>query len=929
MNSRIQKQGASASLLMLAMLSSAGCSQSSDSAAPALAQAAPSQNGHFKLIGDSSGLQQAQAWGTSPDQGMVAHPFTFKADKKLKSVALVGSFNKWDKTATPMVADADGLTWRVSLPLSPGRYVYKFVPFGPDGEQEWVVDPNAPRDETDKVNKNSLLTLAAQPFTFKADKKLKSVALVGSFNNWDKKANPMVADADGLTWRLSVPLSAGRYAYKFAPFGPDGEQEWVVDPKAPRDETDKTNDNSLLVIKASGEAAAGAQNDKTASAATAHEFVFKADHQLKGVGLVGSFNGWNKTANPMKADADGLTWRLALPLAPGRYVYKFAQFEPDNSEKWVVDPGAPLDPTDKVNDNSLLIVTSTGVEKPGNPTDGVIDVKALSHPHSERDFSYNNGQIALSLRTRLNDLSQIWLKSSGKKVPMKLVSSEGFESVYSAKVPWDRKADLTYDFELADGSRIEKFGTNGLSATARPFTINAKTFKPYLLTDAQEPLQMEGPLTTRTVAGPSWAKNQPIYEVNLDLYKFPKGTAIHEYEKHLPVLKQMGVGLVWFMPLYPRGEKKGFGSPYAVRDFTDINPNLGSKADFKHLVQTAHGLGLKVLMDFVPNHTSWDNPMIEAHPEFYVKDAKGQIVQAFDWADTAQLDYGQKGKWNQPLWNQMRNNMVGWVRDFDVDGFRADVAGSNGRVPVEFWNWLRPQLNAIKPVFMLAEADNPGVHPAFDMTYSWGLPPILWDICAGRKPATAIDDELRQEAIKFPDGAVQMRFLDNHDWHAHADWGWGNGLAVEAKPGMPQVAPLMVLCATLPGKPLVYNGQEMSFSKVDPSPDAQARTKSPVWPFYSRLLGLYGSQPALSGGDFAKIASNRDDKIYAFTRNRGQDRVLVVVNLSDGAQSATLNGASVAGDYRDGFSNQAVKLSTAPVVNLAPWGYRVYVSQGK
>ena len=930
MKKYFHKQSASMSLVALAMLGSAGCSQSSDSNAPALAQSTTQQNkGHFKLIADAPALQQAQPWGTLPTQGMVAHEFLFKADKKLKSVALVGSFNKWNKTATPMTADADGLTWRVSLPLSPGRYDYKFAPFGAEGEQTWVVDPNAPRDETDKTNDNSLLTLVEQPFRFKAKEKLQGVALVGSFNGWDKKANPMVADADGLTWRLTLPLSSGRYVYKFAPFGPNGEQTWAVDPSAPRDEMDKANDNSLLVIPASNKETATTKAANQNQTGAGHTFVFKSDKKLKSVALVGSFNKWNKTANLMTVDADGLTWRLTLPLSPGRYVYKFAQFGLNGEENWVVDPNAPRDETDKVNDNSLLIVTPVGYDVPASPTDGITAASALFHPHSVRDVSYDEGKIALSLRARPNDLSQLWLKLADKKVPLKLVRSDEFYAYYSAEMPWDRKQDLSYSFELTDGNKVQQFGADGLKPNARPFKIIARTFQPYLLSNSSQPLKMNGPLTTRTIAGPSWAINQPIYEVNLDVYNFPKGTALREYEKHLPVLKQMGVGLVWFMPLYPRGYKKGYGSPYAVRDYQAINPDLGTKAEFKHLVATAHQLGLRVLMDFVPNHTSWDNPMIEAHPEFYVKDGAGNIAQAQNWADTAQLDYGQNGNWNRPLWNQMRDNMTMWVRDFDIDGFRADVAGSNGRVPVEFWNWLRPQLNAIKPVFMLAEADNPGVHPAFDMTYSWGLPPILWDICAGRKPATAIDDELRSEATQLPDGAVQMRFIDNHDWHAHADWGWGNGLAVEAKPGMPQVAPLMVLCATLPGKPLVYNGQEMSFSKVDPSPDAQARTKSPVWPFYSRLLGLYGSQPALSGGDFAKIASNRDEKIYAFTRNRGQDRVLVVVNLSDEAQSATLNGASVAGDYRDGFSNQAVKLSTAPVVNLAPWGYRVYVSQGK
>lgn len=445
----------------------------------------------------------------------------------------------------------------------------------------------------------------------------------------------------------------------------------------------------------------------------------------------------------------------------------------------------------------------------------------------------------------------------------------------------------------------------------------------------QKMLKLDGPLTTKIVDGPLWARNQPIYEVNLDVYGFPKGAALREYEKHLPVLKEMGVGLIWFMPLHPRGHKKAFGSPYSVRDYTDINPELGTKADFRHLVERAHALGLRVLMDWVPNHTAWDNPLIDAHPEFYAKDKNGDIAQAFSWSDVAQLDYGTPGHWNQPLWNQMRDNMAFWVREFGVDGFRCDVAGRGGKVPGAFWDWLRPQLDAIKPVFMLAEADDPYLHPAFDMTYSWNLPPVLWDVCAGRQPAGAIDDVLRKEAHDFPVGAIRMRFLDNHDWHGNADWGWGKGPAIDTTGGMPQVAPLMVLCATLPGKPLLYNGQEMSFLKVNPRAQAEARRRSPVWPFYRRLLTLYQSQPALVEGSFSKVPSTHDDKVYAFMRQRGRDRVLVIVNLSDQVQTVALKDPSLPGEYRDWFGDRTVKINAKPSWELAPWAFRVLVGNAK
>lgn len=941
MNSHFRVAATGAPLLALALLAASGCGHSANSTPTAL------NPNNVRLVADAP---DAVKWGAQTNQGMVPHPFVYKADKKLKGVALVGTFNDWKAGATPMKADADGLTWRVSLPLSPGRYDYKFAPDG----AEYVADPDAPTDPEDKTYGNSMVQITDQTFAYKSAKKLANLSLVGTFNNWDKAANPMVTTDGGLNWTLHLPLAPGRYVYKLAPFAPD-EAEWIVDPNAPRDETDKQNDNSLLVVKtptdlmplggaitmdAAGVAApagAVANNEVAAGAVAAgagttgqpsdvaHDFMFKADKPLKSVALVGTFNGWNNKANPMKADADGLTWRLTVPLAPGRYLYKFVKFGAEG-EEWVIDPGAPRDESDKVNDNSLLLVKPVGYDKPASPGDGVTALTALFHPHGPRDLSYDNGQLALVLRARPDDLKAVTVEAAGKKYPASFASKDAYYAYYVANVPWNRQSDLKYQFDLTDGPKTEKFGRDGLAQNAQSFVVSAQEYKPYLLSNSGTPLKMKGPLTTQTVAGPAWAKNQPIYEVNLDSYKFPKGTALHEFEQQLPELKQLGVGIVWFMPLHPRGHEKGYGSPYSVRDYSAINPDLGTKADFKKLVDSAHKIGLRVLMDWVPNHTSWDNALIKTHPEFYVKNAAGEIAQAYTWADTAQLDYGKPGAWNQPLWDTMRDNMTMWVRDFGVDGYRADVAGSNGKVPIEFWQWLRPQLNAIKPVFMLAEADNPGIHPAFDMSYDFALPPILWDIAAGRKPATAIDEQLRKEARDYPVGSIQMRFLDNHDWHSHADWGWGDGTPVEVKPGMPQVAPLMVLCATLPGKPLLYNGQELSFAKVDPSPKIGARAQSPVHSFYRNLLETVQNNSALAGGEFAKIVTDNDAKIYAFTRQSGKNRVLVVVNLSEQPQMVTLQSASVAGQYTDSFENSKVSLSASPTLKLAKWGYRIYVA---
>ncbi|MBV9468678.1 MAG: alpha-glucosidase C-terminal domain-containing protein [Abitibacteriaceae bacterium] len=435
-------------------------------------------------------------------------------------------------------------------------------------------------------------------------------------------------------------------------------------------------------------------------------------------------------------------------------------------------------------------------------------------------------------------------------------------------------------------------------------------------------------LTTKVVAGPAWAKNLPIYEVNLDQYKFPRGQAFMAFESHLPVLKEMGIGIIWLMPLHPRGEKKAFGSPYCVRDYLDLNPAFGTKADFKHLVQRAHELGLHILMDWVPNHTSWDNAWITQHPEFYQHDAQGNITQARSWRDVAQLNYGHPGSWNQPLWNAMRDAMTYWVKEYDINGYRCDVAAG---VPIEFWNWLRPQLDALKPVFMLAEANEPRHHPAFDMTYEWTMPSTIFALAAGKQPATAIDQVLLKEAKDYPQGAIRMRFLDNHDWHNDPNV-WADGPRLDRLPGSSVlqrynggIAPLMILCATLPGKPLLYNGQEMGHEKHDPPADATARHQSPVWDFYRRLYGHYQRDPALYEGEFQKLVTNHDDKVYAFMRQRDQHHVLVVLNLSPEPLTCILQTGTLPGVYSELFTDAPQTFTNPVQLPLEPWGYRVYV----
>ena len=234
-----------------------------------------------------------------------------------------------------------------------------------------------------------------------------------------------------------------------------------------------------------------------------------------------------------------------------------------------------------------------------------------------------------------------------------------------------------------------------------------------------------GEQTTSPPAGPRWAWNQPVYETSLELAT-PTGK-FAEFEERLDALKDLGVGIIWFVPIFPRGgnppDKPRSNSPYCVRDYLDVNPKHGTKEEFKHLVAAIHARGMHVMMDWVPNHTSWGNQLIKTHSEFYKKDREGHIAQAGPWRDVAQLDYG-----NRALWQYMYEARSYWIAKFDVDGFREDVANF---VPLEFWRWLRPQLDAIKPVFLLAETDKPEFHPMFDMTYDWNSQTYFYMLARG------------------------------------------------------------------------------------------------------------------------------------------------------------------------------------------------------
>jgi glycosidase len=430
-------------------------------------------------------------------------------------------------------------------------------------------------------------------------------------------------------------------------------------------------------------------------------------------------------------------------------------------------------------------------------------------------------------------------------------------------------------------------------------------------------------------AGPAWAWNLPVYETDLDLAT-PSGK-FREFEERLDTLKDLGIGIIWFLPIFPRGgnppDKPRSNSPYCVRDYYDVNPHHGTRKEFKHLVAAVHARGMYVIMDWVPNHTAWGNDLVKTHPEFYRKDNAGRIVQAGPWADVAQLDYA-----NRAVWEYMYAARKYWLTEFGVDGFREDVAVS---VPREYWEWLRPKLNAIKPVFMLAEADMPALHPAFDMTYDWTSQVYFYMIARGSWPAGSLDRMLSEEKQTFPAGAVRMRHLTNHDM-AREEYAWDNRQHLDpSEYEFLKQTPLRekyrggdrafaVLCATLPNsKPMIWNGQELGILARTPR---LQWNDNPYRAFYRTLLNAYRHNPALYAGAFSRITSSQPEAVYAFGRQSGSNQVVAVVNLAERAQSVTLNVGPAAGDYTEIFTAEPCRLAATAELELAPWAFKVFVT---
>ncbi|MDD2197340.1 MAG: alpha-amylase family glycosyl hydrolase [Bacteroidales bacterium] len=416
-----------------------------------------------------------------------------------------------------------------------------------------------------------------------------------------------------------------------------------------------------------------------------------------------------------------------------------------------------------------------------------------------------------------------------------------------------------------------------------------------------------------------WIYNATIYEVNIRQYT-PEGT-FAAFEEHLPRLNDLGIKILWLMPIYPIGEleRKGtLGSYYSIKDYKGINPEFGTMDDFKRLVRKAHELGMKVIIDWVANHTSHDNQLVYDHPEWFAKDSVGNILSPFDWTDVAQLNYD-----NQELREYMVDALKFWVEETNIDGYRCDVAAM---VPTDFWNRARAELDAIKPVFMLAEADAIELQEyAFDTDYGWEFHHIMNKIAQGKKTVLDIEEYFQREIAEYPKNTIRMHFTSNHDENSWA------GTEFE-RMGPKAAKSFAALSFTIPGVPLIYNGQEVGFNRMLKffEKDLIDWTSSDEYTnLYKKLINLKIENTALfaadKGADMFRVKTSNDVNIFAFTRENETDKIFAVFNLSNLRQSIELKGDVFAGTYTELFSDEAVELEIGEIMDIEPWQFFIFV----
>lgn len=413
-----------------------------------------------------------------------------------------------------------------------------------------------------------------------------------------------------------------------------------------------------------------------------------------------------------------------------------------------------------------------------------------------------------------------------------------------------------------------------------------------------------------------WAKNGVIYEVNIRQYT-PEGTFAN-FKKHLQRIKNLGVRIIWFMPVQPIGiknRKSTLGSYYSIRDYREINPEYGNFDEFKDLVVEIHKLGMYVIIDWVANHTAWDHVWIEEHPDFYRRNEQGEVFPALpEWEDVVALDYT-----NEQLQQKMIEEMAFWMEKADIDGFRCDMANL---VPTEFWEKAREFLNKFPRLFMLAEAEEMSLtDKAFDVIYNWKTYHKFNSVANNTSSVNQLIELIDNQLSNFDKNISKLLFISNHDensWNGSAITRLGHALE-----------PIAVLAFMLPGTPLIYSGMEAGNCKRLPffEKDNIDWKYDKMLPLFSRLCQIrnqtnielwYGSE-----NNFKIIDTSGYEDVMCFVRFSETEKIIVLVNISDKKKTLKIDLPNISGDFINMFTYQEVAVNESLETEITPWGFVV------
>ena len=410
----------------------------------------------------------------------------------------------------------------------------------------------------------------------------------------------------------------------------------------------------------------------------------------------------------------------------------------------------------------------------------------------------------------------------------------------------------------------------------------------------------------------NWIYNTNIYEVNVRQYT-NEGT-FNAFAKHLERLKSMGVKTLWFMPVTPisKKEMKGtLGSYYACSDYVSVNPEFGTMQDFKNLVEQAHKLQMKVIIDWVANHTGWDHVWTKNHPDWFEKESNGNFKKASGMDDIIELNYQ-----NQNMRKAMIDAMKFWVKECDIDGYRCDLAFW---VELDFWLEAIPKLNKIKPLFWLAESDaldHPEYMQVFDASYTWTWMHKTEEWYKNKLPLQKLITVLdRYETAP----GIKAWFTSNHDENS-----W-NGTEYD-KYGDAAKA-LAVHSCTWQGIPLMYSGQELPNKKMlkfFDKDEIEWNNNCELHEFYKTLLNLHSSHPALSAKACVFQLHTPDNNVLAYLRKKDVHEVIVLLNFSDRTVRFDILEQWVKGSFEEVFSKNKNDFAKNRSFEMKAWSYLVF-----